>query len=398
MGEPADVAVIGGGIVGLAAAWALVAGDRPPSVILLEKEPALGAHQSGHNSGVIHSGVYYRPGSQKAEACREGRRLLLELCAEEGIAHEICGKVIVATRADELPALERILERARQNGIACEAIGPERLRELEPHAAGLRALHVPGAGIVDYPAVCRALARRCEARGARIVTGARVRRAEPRPDRSVLVSDAGEFGARFVVSCAGLHSDRVARACGAEVSVRIVPFRGEYYRVAPRAQGLVRNLIYPVPDPSFPFLGVHFTRLVGGALECGPNAVLALAREGYRWTDVSARDLSEALAWPGLHRLVARHWRTGFGEAWRSLSRSAFARALRRLVPGIRADDLVPAAAGVRAQALARDGSLLDDFLLVESARALHVCNAPSPAATASLAIGRRIAERVAAR
>jgi L-2-hydroxyglutarate oxidase len=398
MGEPADVAVIGGGIVGLATAWALVAGDRPRSVILLEKEPALGAHQSGHNSGVIHSGVYYRPGSQKAETCREGRRLLLELCAEDGIAHEICGKVIVATRADELPALERILERGRQNGVACEAIGPERLRELEPHAAGLRALHVPGAGIVDYPAVCRALARRCEARGARIVTGARVRRAEPRSDRSVLVSDAGEFGARFVVSCAGLHSDRVARACGAEVPVRIVPFRGEYYGVAPRAQGLVRNLIYPVPDPSFPFLGVHFTRMVGGALECGPNAVLALAREGYRWTDVSARDLSEALAWPGLRRLVACHWRTGFGEAWRSLSRSAFARALQRLVPEIRADDLVPAAAGVRAQALARDGSLVDDFLLVESARALHVCNAPSPAATASLAIGRRIAERVAAR
>jgi L-2-hydroxyglutarate oxidase len=398
MGEPADVAVIGGGIVGLATAWALVAGSRPRSVILLEKEPALGAHQSGHNSGVIHSGVYYRPGSQKAETCREGRRLLLELCAEDGIAHELCGKVIVATRADELPALERIRERGQENGVACEAIGPERLRELEPHAAGLRALHVPGAGIVDYPAVCRALARRCEARGARIVTGARVRRAELRSDQSVLVCDTGEFGARFVVSCAGLHSDRIARACGAQVAVRIVPFRGEYYGVAPQAQGLVRNLIYPVPDPSFPFLGVHFTRMVGGGLECGPNAVLALAREGYRWTDVSARDLAEALAWPGLRRLLARHWRTGFGEAWRSLSRSAFARALGRLVPEIRADDLVPAAAGVRAQALARDGSLVDDFLFVESARALHVCNAPSPAATASLAIGRRIAERVAAK
>lgn len=398
MDGPADVAVIGGGIVGLATAWALVSDDPPLRVVLLEKESTLGAHQSGHNSGVIHSGIYYAPGSQKAETCRAGRRALLELCAEEGIAYELCGKVIVAVDAAELPALERIEARGRANGVACVAIGPEQLRELEPHAAGIRALQVPEAGIVDYPAVCQALARRCRARDARIVTGARVRRVDIRADECVLVADSREFRARRIVSCAGLHSDRVARACGVDPGVRIVPFRGEYYEVAAHAHGLVRNLIYPVPDPSFPFLGVHFTRTVRGGLECGPNAVLALAREGYRWRDVAPRDLAETLAWPGLRRLLARHWRTGLGEVRRSLSRSAFARALQRLVPEIRADDLVAAPAGVRAQALARDGALVDDFLFVETARALHVCNAPSPAATAALEIGRRIAARVRVR
>ncbi len=395
MSERADVAVIGGGIVGLATAWALLSAERRRTVIVLEKEQTLGAHQTGHNSGVIHSGIYYRPGSQKAETCRAGRRALVELCEEEGIAHEICGKLIVATRPDEVPALERILERGRANGVACEAIGPERLREIEPHAAGLRAIHVADAGIVDYPAVCAALARRCAERGARIVTGARVRGTETEAGGTVLLSESGDVRASFVVSCAGLHSDRVARACGAEVAARILPFRGEYYTVKREARRLVRNLIYPVPDPSFPFLGVHFTRMVAGGVECGPNAVLALAREGYRWSDVSAGDLAEALAWPGLWRLVARHWQSGLGEVWRSLSKAAFTRALQRLVPEVGADDLEPAGAGVRAQALARDGSLVDDFLFVESERALHVCNAPSPAATASLEIGRRIAARV---
>jgi (S)-2-hydroxyglutarate dehydrogenase len=389
----ADVAIVGGGIVGLATAVEITSRRLGTRVLLFEKEDRVARHQTGHNSGVIHSGIYYKPGSLKALNCRRGKAMLEAFCREHGILFETCGKVVVATAPDELPRLEAIAERARANGVGCELIGPERLRALEPHAAGLRALHVPETGIVDYVAVCEALAGLVRARGGEIVTGTRVRRMESRGSEVVIETSGGEAVARGAVNCAGLYSDRVLAATGQPRPARIVPFRGEYYELVPEARGLVRNLIYPVPDPSFPFLGVHFTRGVHGGVECGPNAVLALAREGYRWRDVNLRDLADALGFPGFWRLAARHWRMGSGEVWRSFSKSAFTRALQRLVPDLSASHLRRAEAGVRAQALSADGALLDDFLIHTAGRVVHVLNAPSPAATSSLSIGRTVAE-----
>jgi L-2-hydroxyglutarate oxidase len=389
----ADVAIVGGGIVGLATALEVTARRPGARVLLFEKEDRLAWHQTGHNSGVIHSGIYYKPGSLKALNCRRGKAMLEAFCREHGVLFETCGKVVVATAPEELPRLEAITERARANGVASEVIGPERLRELEPHAAGLRALHVPETGIVDYAAVCEVLAGLVRARGGEIVTGAGVRRMESRGSEVVIETSRGEAVARVAVNCAGLHSDRVLAAAGQPRPARIVPFRGEYYELVPEARGLVRNLIYPVPDPSFPFLGVHFTRSIHGGVECGPNAVPALAREGYRWRDVNLRDLADTLGYPGFWRLAARHWRMGSGEVWRSFSKSAFTRALQRLVPDIRPSHLRRAEAGVRAQALSPDGALLDDFLIHTAGRVVHVLNAPSPAATSSLSIGRTVAE-----
>jgi L-2-hydroxyglutarate oxidase len=363
--------------------------------VVFEKERDLAAHQTGHNSGVLHSGVYYKPGSLKATLCREGKAALERFCADEGIPYETCGKVIVATDESEVPALERILERGGANGVRCERISRERLAELEPEARGIAALHVPEAGIVDYRAVCARLAEKLRAAGHEIRLGARVRALRRTGQSSVVETESGELEASWVVNCAGLHSDRVARASGVDPGARIVPFRGEYFELRPERRGLCRNLIYPVPDPSFPFLGVHFTRTIAGCVECGPNAVLAFAREGYRKTDLDLRDLAETLSYPGFLRLAARHWRAGAGELWRSLSKRAFVRALQRLLPAICADDLEPAPAGVRAQAVARDGSLVDDFLIRDAPGAVHVANAPSPAATASLRIGEVIAEQV---
>jgi L-2-hydroxyglutarate oxidase len=360
------IAIVGGGIVGLATAYAL----RDLRPVVFEKERRVGLHQTGHNSGVIHSGIYYKPGSHKARLCVEGARLMREFCRDQGIPHEICGKVIVATEAAELPRLEELERRAVANGVAVERIGPERLREIEPHARGIAALQVPGTGIVDYAAVARKLAESVEVR-----TGVRV-------------ESVRQLGAKLVINCAGLHSDRLARS-----RIRIVPFRGEYYEL--RRTSLVRGLIYPVPDPAFPFLGVHFTRMVGGGVEAGPNAVLAFKREGYRWSDFSLRDTLETLAYPGFRRLARRHWRMGLMEVWRSLSKRAFVRALQRLVPEVAAEDLEPAGAGVRAQALDPGGTLVDDFRIEERPGEIHVLNAPSPAATASLAIGAFIAQRV---
>jgi L-2-hydroxyglutarate oxidase len=395
---PADVLVVGGGIVGLASARALQIRLPGARVTVLEKEAALAAHQTGRNSGVIHSGIYYKPGSHKARNCREGKRLLEEFCAEEGIPFERCGKVIVATREDELPRLQALEERGRANGVRCRRVGPERLRELEPEAAGIAALHVPETGIVDYVEVCERLALRVERAGGRVLTGARVLRLEQAPPGVRARTTAGEFAARFAVNCAGLHNDRLARGSGARPAGRIVPFRGEYYELTPDAARLCRNLIYPVPDPAFPFLGVHFTRMIGGGVECGPNAVLALAREGYDWRTVSLRDCAEVLGYPGFWRLAWRHGRTGLGEVWRSWSKAAFTRALQRLIPAVRAEHLRRAPAGVRAQMLQPDGGLVDDFLFAEQERVLHVLNAPSPAATSSLAIGDAVAEKAAAR
>jgi L-2-hydroxyglutarate oxidase len=363
-------AVVGGGIVGLATAHELL--RRGFSVALFEKESAVAAHQTGHNSGVIHSGVYYKPGSAKARLCVRGGTLLRRFCDDNAVPWRECGKLIVARNADELPMLEELHRRGTANGVPRLSLLDE-LRDIEPNAAGIRALHVPTAAIVDYGAVSRALARRIEAMGGTIRLGVRVTSAPAGFDR--------------IVFCAGLHSDRLARTS----DVKIVPFRGEYYSV--KRPDLVRGLLYPVPDPRFPFLGVHFTRTIGGGLDAGPNAVLALAREGYRWRDVNARDLVETLTYPGFWRLIAPVWRTAAGEVRRSLSKRAFARALQSLVPAVEMDDLVPAPAGVRAQALARDGALVDDFKFVKKDGALHVLNAPSPAATASLAIAEEIAD-----
>ena len=360
------IAIVGGGIVGLATAYAL----RRLKPVVFEKEPRLAAHQTGHNSGVIHSGIYYRPGSHKARLCVEGARRMVEFCREHGIRHEICGKVIVATEEEELPRLDGLVRRGRENGVAIERIGPDRLREIEPHCRGIGAIHIPGGGIADYPGVARKLAEFVEVR-----TGIRV-------------NDVRDLKADLVINCAGLFSDRLARS-----RLKIIPFRGEYYHV--RRESLVRGLIYPVPDPNFPFLGVHFTKQVGGGVEAGPNAVLAFKREGYRWRDVSLRDTLDTLGYPGFRRLVRRYWRMGTLEVWRSLYRPAFLKSCRRLIPDLRDDDLVRAGAGVRAQALDEDGSLLDDFRIERRPGVIHVLNAPSPAATASLAIGDHIASLV---
>ena len=393
MSDPTFV-VIGGGIVGLSTAHRI--GQRHPgaTITVVEKETELALHQTGRNSGVIHSGLYYTPGSLKARTCRDGRAELLAFVEEHDIAHELCGKVVVATTEEELPRLDALEERGRANGVSCVRIGPERLREIEPHAAGIAALEVHDTGIVDYVAMCAKLAELIEAGGGEIRTAAPVEAVRTNGSHAVVLAGGDELVADVVVNCAGLHSDRVTELSGMESPAAIVPFRGEYYELTPEARHLCRTLIYPVPDPAFPFLGVHVTKMIDGGVECGPNAVLALAREGYRWRDVDRRDLWEVLSSPAFLKLARRYWRTGMGEMWRSASKGAFVKALQRLVPELEAEHLVSAPAGVRAQALAPDGALLDDFAFAESERVVNVVNAPSPAATAALAIGSIVAER----
>lgn len=391
-----DVAVIGAGIVGLATAWQLSRLRPGCRIAVLDKESSVAFHQTGRNSGVLHSGIYYRPGSLRARNCREGKIALEAFCSEYGVAWQRTGKVIVATCDQQLPQLQMILDRGQQNGVACEMIGPERLRELEPHCAGIRAIYVPESGIVDYPGVCRKLAELLQQSGAELMLNCGVGTIVQQSDVVLLHTNREDIQAGCVVNCAGLHSDRVARASGQRFPERIVPFRGEYYELVPEAEHLCRTLIYPVPDPQFPFLGVHFTRMIHGGVECGPNAVFALAREGYDWKTVSIRDLFESLTYPGFLRLAARHWRTGLGEVRRSLSKAAFVGALRRLIPEIQSEHLKPAPAGVRAQALGRDGRLIDDFMIQRHLRVINVCNAPSPAATAALKIGQQIADQIA--
>ena len=393
-----DLTVVGGGIVGLATAFQFTQRYPGRRVVVLEKEGRVAEHQSGRNSGVLHSGIYYKAGTLKAINCRAGKKAMEAFCAAEGIAHEICGKVIVAVSEADLPALQRIYERGQENGINCALIDKGRLAELEPHAAGIRAVHVPEAGIVNYRQVCERLAERVRAAGGEVVFQARVTAVRHHADEVTVVSIAGEFTARQLVNCAGLHSDRVAKLTGVTPGVQIVPFRGEYYALKPSAARLCRNLIYPTPDPQFPFLGVHFTRMIDGSVECGPNAVLAFGREGYRFCDVNIRDLLGTLTYRGFLRMALKHWRMGLGEMWRSLSKGAFVRALQRLVPDIRAEDLETVPAGIRAQAVAPDGGLVDDFLIVEGDRVVNVCNAPSPAATASLQIGATVVDRLSPR
>lgn len=392
-----DVLIVGGGIVGLATALALTESHPRLRLAVAEKEPQLGAHQTGHNSGVIHSGIYYRPGSFKARLSVDGARRMVQFCAEHGIRVDRCGKVIVATRPEEVPRLEDLYARGTANGVpGLERIGPERLRELEPMAAGLRAIHSPGTSIVDFGEVARTMAALIRERGVEFALGMKVTRAR-RADGGLRVeTNHDELRARYLINCAGLYADVVARQTGVVPDVRIIPFRGEYYLLRPERRSLVRGLIYPVPDPQFPFLGVHFTRTVRGDVEAGPNAVLAFAREGYTMRRVRPGELLGTLTYPGFWRMARRHWRTGAYEFWRSLSRRAFLSSMQRLVPSLRLEDLASGGAGVRAQAVARDGALVDDFRILEAPNAIHVLNAPSPAATASLSIGRYIAERAA--
>ncbi|HEX2473443.1 MAG TPA: L-2-hydroxyglutarate oxidase [Lacipirellulaceae bacterium] len=396
--EHSDLIIIGGGIVGLATAYRFLERFPGKRVTVLEKEPTIARHQTGRNAGVLHSGIYYRPGSLKAQNCRAGKLAMEEFCRREGIPFKICGKVIVALEESELPRMEKILENGKANGVVCERIDTARLKELEPHAAGIAAIHVPESGIVDYQHVARRLAELIEVQGSRIKTGARVTAVSRHQKLALVETTAGEFPAEQVVNCAGLHSDRVTRLSGAKPSSKIIPFRGEFYLVRPEAHHLVRMLIYPVPDPRYPFLGVHFTRRIDGRVECGPNAVLAFAREGYRNTTVNLRDMAETLGYRGFWRLSARYWRIGADEMRRSFSKRAFVRAAQRLVPEIEPEHFEWAPAGVRAQAVAPDGSMVDDFVISETDRVVNVENAPSPAATASLNIGRLVVERLAPR
>ena len=400
---PFDVAIVGGGIVGLATAYQLSLKHPGKSLVLLEKEPTLARHQTGHNSGVLHSGIYYKPGSLKAINCRRGKRLMEQFCHEQVIEHEICGKVIVAVGEADLGPLDTIHQRGIANGVACEAISQERLRELEPEAAGIRAIHVPEAGIVNYRQVCERLAQMVQERGGQVRTGSAVVDIAQDADGLTIATSRGDVRARYFINCGGLHSDRLTKLTGEKPPVKIVPFRGEYYELKPEARHLCRNLIYPTPDPAFPFLGVHFTRMItrdasGHHVECGPNAVLAFRREGYHRTSLHLGDLAETLSYPAFWKMTAKYWRTGMGEMWRSVSKRAFVRALQRLLPAIRAEHLEPAPAGVRAQALSPDGTMLDDFAVAEGPRVVNVVNAPSPAATASLSIGEHIVGLVAKR
>ncbi|MCB0998887.1 MAG: L-2-hydroxyglutarate oxidase [Acidimicrobiales bacterium] len=393
----ADLVVIGAGIVGLATARAAMLADPSSNVVVLDKEGSAAGHQTGRNSGVVHAGVYYKPGSAKARLCTAGRERMVAFCQERDIAHEVCGKLVVATRPDELARMHDLEQRCVANGVPVERMGPAQMRDVEPYVAGIEALHVKVTGIADYPGVCAAFMDDLRAGGADVVLGAEVIGVSDRAGELVIQTTQGDVSATRVVNCGGLHADRIARMFGGDDAARgmmIVPFRGEYFELAPARSHLVKALIYPVPDPRFPFLGVHLTRGTNGHVHAGPNAVLALAREGYSWRAVDLRDLRETATFPGFQALAKAQWRYGLSEMARSFSRTMFANALARLVPEVRKEDLEPAPAGVRAQAIHPDGRLADDFEFGRSndGRVLHVLNAPSPAATASLAIGEQIA------
>ncbi len=392
-----DVAIIGGGIIGLATAMELSQRYPRYRVAVVEKEPQIATHQTGHNSGVIHSGLYYRPGSQKALLCVSGARRLREFCDQHGVRYETVGKVVVATREEELPALEALYQRGLANGVeGLQIVGPERLGELEPHARGIKALHCPTTGIVDYGQVSEAYADQIRTNGVEIITDTKVRKVHHSDGRITLETTHGDIQATYLVNCAGLYADAIVRKMGVKSNVRIIPFRGEYYTLTPEKHHLVKGLIYPVPNPDFPFLGVHFTRLVNGGVEAGPNAVFAFAREGYRLTKVNLPELMGTLTYRGFWKMSRKYWRTGVGEFYRSLSKRAFTQALQKLLPEVHQSDLVPAGAGVRAQAVDSKGALLDDFSIAETENAFHVQNAPSPAATSSLALGETIVSMAA--
>lgn len=394
--ERADIVIIGGGVVGLATAYHLKQIEPKKSIVVLEKEAVIAAHQTGNNSGVIHSGIYYKPGSLKAINCRKGKLALEKFCKEQGVNYESCGKVIVATSKEEIPTMNKIYDRGKENGVSCKIIDDKELKDLEPHAAGVAAIHVPEAGIINYKNFCSVLAEKIQLSGGKILLGEKVNFITPSRDKVNVQTENGlEFEAGKVINCAGLYSDIIADKGGAKSEMKIIPFRGEYYELTDSAKSLVKNLIYPVPDPNFPFLGVHFTRMIDGGVECGPNAVLAFAREGYGKLRINPNELLESLCYPGFIKLASKYWKTGLGEIWRSLSKQAFVKALSVLVPEIKSEDLKKAPAGVRAQAVSVDGSMVDDFYFSRNGNVLNVCNAPSPAATASLNIAKVISEKI---
>jgi (S)-2-hydroxyglutarate dehydrogenase len=388
-----DIVIIGGGIVGLASAYNLLKQQPGLKLALLEKEKELAAHQTGHNSGVIHSGIYYKPGSLKATNCIHGYHLLIDFCAQNNIPFDLCGKLIVATDESELPLLDNIYKRGLENGLdKIKYIEQEDIASYEPHMRGIRAVHVPYTGIIDYTEVCLKLADWVTQWGGEIYTGYKAEDINEFSDGVEVITEKKVFNTKMIVNCAGLYCDKVAQLAGEKIDTRIIPFRGEYYMLKPEKRYLVKNLIYPVPDPNFPFLGVHFTRMIDGGVEAGPNAVFAFKREGYHKTDVDFTEMMESLTWPGFQKVAAKYWKTGIGEFYRSFSKTAFTNALRKFIPEVQEDDLIPAEAGVRAQACDRDGGLLDDFNIIEKPRAVHILNAPSPAATSSLSIGETIA------
>ena len=390
-----DVVIVGGGIVGLSTALKLTRRYPELSVHLIEAEAEVAQHQSGHNSGVLHSGIYYKPGSNKALCCRIGKQEMEEFCTEHSIAWDRCGKVVVATNEQELSRLDHIAERAQLNGVQCERINSDELRELEPAAAGISALHVPETGIVNYRSVCQKMEAILRAGGASIELDFELTKIRHVSGGLELKGKSGQnIQCGRLINCGGLQSDRVCKMAGVQTDLKVIPFRGEYYELAPGSESLCRNLIYPVPDPSFPFLGVHFTRMIEGGVECGPNAVLALARDGYRWRDIRVNDLAETFRFKGFRKLAAKHWRMGLGEMHRSVRKQAFVTALQKLIPSLKPRDLISGRSGVRAQTVTPEGELVDDFLFEVSEHAIHVLNAPSPAATASLAIADHIVDR----
>ena len=390
-----DFTIVGGGIVGLSTGMALSRRHPYARILVLEKENRWAAHQSGHNSGVIHSGVYYKPGSLKAQFATAGKRAVVEFCEEHGIKYDICGKVIVATQPDQVPIMEKIYQRGLANGLKGSKIGPEELKEIEPHVKGVAAIRVPSAGIVDYKQVTEAYAKVLKGNGATLRLNTRVKAVSPNGPGLMVESNNGVFQTRFLVNCAGLHSDRIARKMGVETNMKIVPFRGEYYQLKPEKRYLAKHLIYPVPNPDFPFLGVHFTRMINGEVHAGPNAVLSLKREGYTKKEFNLRDFVDVITYGGFWKLACKNWQEGTKEMIRSFSKAAFVRSLQELIPEVEANDIEPAGAGVRAQALMPNGKMMDDFVLLPGHRSIHVCNAPSPAATASIPIGEAIAERI---
>ena len=394
-----DICIIGGGIVGLATAYQVSQKYPKLSLAVVEKESSLARHQTGHNSGVLHTGIYYKPGSLKAINCRNGKKAMEQFCKEQGIEHELCGKIIVALHDDEVPRMLNIFQRGQENGVNCKIISREEMLEIEPHVAGVQAIHVPECGIVNYRQVCHRLGEIIAKKEEnKLLLGHAVIGMQTRTDSLIITTKKAEIECKHAINCAGLHSDRITRLGGQKPPAKIIPFKGEYYELEKQATHLCNNLIYPVPDPAFPFLGVHFTRMIDGSVECGPNAVLALGREAYGKFDLNLRDLLESLTYLGFQKMAMKHWKMGWGEMWRSYNKGAFVKALQRLIPEIESKHLTSAPAGIRAQAVSPGGALVDDFLIEDNERIINVCNAPSPAATASLNIGSTISAKLADR
>ena len=387
-----DICVIGGGIVGLATAYQLSKKHPKLKLVVLEKETSLAKHQTGHNSGVLHTGIYYKPGSLKAINCRNGKKAMEQFCKEQGIDHELCGKIIVALNDDEVPRMQNIFQRGQENGVNCKIISREEMLEIEPYVAGVQAIHVPECGIVNYKQVCLRLGEIIQEKEEnKIFLGHQVTKIRNMATSLVIETDKQQIECKHLINCGGLQSDKLTKLGGQKPPAKIIPFKGEYFELKENAKHLCKNLIYPVPDPAFPFLGVHFTRMIDGTVECGPNAVLAFGREAYGKFDLNIKDLLESITYPGFQKIAIKHWKMGWGEMWRSYNKGAFVKALRRLIPEIEAKDLSSAPAGIRAQAVTPKGALVDDFLIENNVRIINVCNAPSPAATASLNIGSKI-------